>query len=138
MYAFKTKRQVQHQPKEETETFRIQHARENPQVLGLALTVHQDTRNKKLIDLLHSPNYCVPFGRSLLLETVIANAVVENTRQFNGLYVPHFLKKAHLLSLQLTTQTLLRIQLMGKAPHMGQSLQFIRRPMLQAKSLHPV
>ena len=66
MSAFKTKRQVQHQPKQATETFRTQHARENPQVLGLALTVHHDTRNKKLIHLLHSQNYCVPCGWSLL------------------------------------------------------------------------
>lgn len=93
MYAFKTRRQVHHQPKEKTETFRTQHVRENPQVLGMALSVHHDTRNKKLVDFLHMQNCCVSYGRSLLLETAIANAVVENTRQFDGLYVPPFLKK---------------------------------------------
>lgn len=93
MYAFKTKRQIQHRPKQATDTFRTHHARENPQVLGLALAVHHDTRNKKLIDLLHSQNYCVPYGRTLLMETAIANAVVENTKHFDGMYVPPFIKK---------------------------------------------
>ena len=92
MYALKAKRQVQHQPKEATVTFRTQHARENLKVLGLALTIHHDTRNKKLIELLHSQNYCVSYGQSLLLETAIAN-VVKNSLQFEGLYVPPFLKK---------------------------------------------
>ena len=44
-------------------------------------------------DPLHSQNYCVPYGRSLLLETDLANAVVEITRRFDGLYVPPFLQK---------------------------------------------
>lgn len=59
MYAFKTKRQVQNKPKQITNTFRTQLKRGNPQVLGLALTVHNDTRNKKQIKLLHVQNYCV-------------------------------------------------------------------------------
>ena len=93
MYAFKTKKQVQQQPKQATAAFRTPHARENPQVLGLAVTTHHDTRNKKLIELLHSQNYCISYSQTLLLETAIANAVVENTLQFNGMYVPPFLKK---------------------------------------------
>ena len=92
MYAFKTRRQVQHKPKQAMDPFRTQRVRENPQVLGLALSVHHDTRNKKLVHLLNAQNYCVSYGRSLLLETSIANAVVENTREFNGLYVPPFIK----------------------------------------------
>ena len=93
MNAFKTKRQIQHVPKKASDTFRIPHSRENPQVVGLALTVHHDSRNKMLMDLLHAQNYCVSYSRTLLLETAIANAVVENTKQFDGLHVPPFLKK---------------------------------------------
>ena len=129
MYAFKTKRQVQHQPMQVTNTFWIQRARENPQVRGLALTIHHDTRNKKLIDLLHTHNYCVSYGRSLLLETSIANAVVENTKKFDGLYVPPFLKNGTFVFSLLTTLTFQRTQLIEKEPHMVQSLQFIKRPM---------
>jgi len=32
-------------------------------------------------------------SRALIMETALANAVVENTKQFHGLYVPPFLKK---------------------------------------------
>lgn len=81
MYAFKTRRQVQHIPKKASDTFRTPHSRENPQVLGLALAVHHDTRNKMLMDLLHVQNYCVSYSRTLLLEMAIANAVVENTKK---------------------------------------------------------
>ena len=62
-------------------------------VLGLALTVHDDTRNKMLMDLPCAHDYCVPYGRTPLMETSLANAVVENTREFQGLYVPPFFKK---------------------------------------------
>jgi len=77
MYAFKTKRQVQHIPEKATDIFRLEHARENSQVRGLALTVHHDTRNKKLMELLHMQNYCVSYNRSMLLVTSIANVVVK-------------------------------------------------------------
>ena len=93
MYAFKTRRQVQHKHKRPSDAFRIPRSRENPQVLGLALTIHHDTRNKTLMNLLHAQNYCISYSRTLLLETAIANAVVENTKKFGGLYVPPFLKK---------------------------------------------
>ncbi len=93
MYGFKSKRQVNYKPIRESALFRPPHARKNSQVLGLALTVHHITRNKMLLDLLSAHDYCVPYGRTLLKETALANAVVQNTRQFQGLYVPPFLKK---------------------------------------------
>jgi hypothetical protein len=43
------------------------------------------------MDLLHIQNYCVSYSRTLLLETALANAVVENTQKW--LYVPPFFKK---------------------------------------------
>ena len=93
MYGFKSNRQINYMPITESAAFRPPHARENPQVLGLALTVHHDTRNKKLIDCLSAHDYCVSYGRTLQMETALANAVVENTREFQGLYVPPFLKR---------------------------------------------
>ena len=57
MYAAKTRRQVHYKPKKASDQFRTPHSRENPQVLGLALSVHHDTRNKILVDLLHAHNY---------------------------------------------------------------------------------
>ncbi|KAL8597167.1 hypothetical protein ACOMHN_050503 [Nucella lapillus] len=93
MYGFKSRRQVNYKPSSESVAFRSPHARENPQVLGLALTVPHDTRNKKLMDLLNAQGHCVSHGRVLLMETALANAVVENTRGFQGLYVPPFRKR---------------------------------------------
>ena len=93
MFGFKSNRQVRYKPSSDTATFRPQQIRENPQVLGLGLTVHHDTRSKMLMDLLNGQGHCVSYGRTLLIETALANAVVENTRQFQGLYVPPFLKK---------------------------------------------
>lgn len=63
MYGFKSSRQVKYKPSSES-SFRPPHARENPQVLGLALAVHHETRNKKLMNLLHAQDYCVSHGLS--------------------------------------------------------------------------
>ena len=93
MYGSKSNRQVNYKPRRESAAFRPPHTRENPQVLGLALTIHHVTRNKMLLDLFSAHDYCIPYGRTLLLETALANAVVQNTREFQGLYVPPFLKK---------------------------------------------
>ena len=93
MHGIKSDRQVNYKPIRESAEFRPPHARENPQVLGLALAVHHYSRNKMLMDLLSAHDYCVSYGRTLLIETALANAVVKNTREFEGLYVLPFLKK---------------------------------------------
>src|SRR6218665_2487688 len=74
-------RQVNYKPTRESAEFRPPHARENPQVLGLALAVHHYSRNKMLMDLLSAHDYCVSYGRTLLIETALANAVVECCRK---------------------------------------------------------
>ncbi|KAK5903111.1 hypothetical protein CgunFtcFv8_006920 [Champsocephalus gunnari] len=45
------------------------------------------------MNLLNAHGYSVSHGRALLMETALANAVVENTRAHQGLYVPPFLRK---------------------------------------------
>ena len=77
IYGFKSKRQVNYKPKRESAAFRPLHARENPQVLGLALTVHHDICNKMMVDFLSAHDDCIPYGRTLLMKTALANAVVE-------------------------------------------------------------
>ena len=93
VFGFKSKRQVTYKPSDEGAGFRSQQARENPQAVGLALTIHHDTRNKNMLDLLNAQGYCMSYSRALIMETALANAVVENIKQFHGLYVPPFLKK---------------------------------------------
>ena len=93
MFDFKSKRQVTYKPSDEGAGFRSQQARENPQVLRLALTIHHDTRNKKRVNLLTAQGHCASYSRALIMETALVNAVVENTKQCQGLYVPPFFKK---------------------------------------------
>ena len=96
MFGFKSKKQVTYKPSDEGAGFRSQQARENSQVLqvlGLALTIHHDTRNKELVNFLNAYGHCASYSRALIMETALANAVVENTKQCQGLYVPPFLKK---------------------------------------------
>ncbi|CAM4578560.1 unnamed protein product [Leuciscus chuanchicus] len=93
MYGLKFCAQVKYMPSSESASFRSPQARENPRVLGLALTVHHDTRNEKLMNLLNAHGYSVSHDRALLMETALTNAVVENIKAHQGLYVPPFLKK---------------------------------------------
>ena len=93
MFGFKSRRQLAHKPSDEGAGFRYKQTRENPHTVGLALTIHHDTRNKLLLELMSSLGYCLSYKRTLMIETALANAVVENTRKFQGLYVPPFLKK---------------------------------------------
>lgn len=127
MFRFKSKRQVTYKSHEDA-GFWSQQAKENPQVLGLALTTNHDTRNKKPMDLLNAQGYSVSYSNALIVETTLANAVVENTKQFQGT----FIEKRHLCSLPQTTQTLLRT----RVPHIEQSLPPIRRLMHLVNQSH--
>ena len=93
MFRYKSKRQVTYQPKSEQSGFRLYRNRENPQTVGMALTLHHQTRSKMIVNLLNTQGYCVSYSRTLMMETALANAVIKNTEQFQGLYVPPFLKK---------------------------------------------
>ena len=122
MFGFKSKKQVTYKPSDEGAGFRSQQPRENPHVLGLALTINHDTSNKELVNLLNAQGHCASYSRALIMETALANEVVEKTKQCKGLYVPPFLKKGTLCYLPQTTQSLLRTLLMARVQHMGQSL----------------
>src|SRR6218665_338554 len=136
MHSIKSDRQVNYKPIRESAEFRPPHARENPQVLGLALAVHHYSRNKMLMDLLIAHDYCVSYGRTLLIETALANVVVENTREFEGLYVPPFLKKGAFVFFAIDNTDFSETLLMGKKPPMGRLLLYTRRQMFLAKQLH--
>ena len=93
MHGFKSQRQVNYKPKNDSATLKPHRSRETPQSVGLALTIHHDTRNKKLLERLSAQGYCVSYNRVMHLETALANAVVENTMMFQGLYIPPFLRR---------------------------------------------
>ena len=45
------------------------------------------------MNLLNAQGHCESYSRALIMETALANVVVENTKQCQGLYVPPLLKK---------------------------------------------
>ena len=132
-----TRRQVQHKPKQAMDSFRTQRVRENPQVLGLALSVHHDTRNKKLVHLLHAQNYLYLMAGPCSWKHLLP-MLLWKTQESSTAYMYHrSSRKVPLSSLLLTTPILRRTQPMGKEPRMGQSLQYIKRPMLLENTSHP-
>ena len=58
-----------------------------------SLSIHFDTRSKILIDIAKSEGSGIPYHRVIQIETAIANAVIENCKTFNGVYVPPFLQR---------------------------------------------
>ncbi|KAL5007722.1 hypothetical protein ScPMuIL_016528 [Solemya velum] len=90
MFCYKSKRQVTYVPKHQDAPFR--HRLEWPQLLAVGIAVHQSTRSKKLLKLLHGFGLSVDYGRILRLETQLANAVIESTREV-GAYVPATMRK---------------------------------------------
>ena len=90
------------------------------------------------MNLLNAQGHCASYSRALIIETALANAVVENTKQCQGLYVPPFLKNGTFVFFASDTQTLLRAQLLARVPHMGQSLPSTRRLMHLVNQAHPL
>lgn len=137
VFGFKSKRQVTYKPSDEGAGFRSQQARENPQAVGLALTIHHDTRNKNMLDLLNAQGYCMSYSRALIMETALANAVVENIKQFHGLYVPPFLKKGTFVFFAADNTDFAEDTADGKGTTHGTVLPSTREPMpLESQSHH--
>lgn len=85
MFAHKSDRQVAYVPKQIFSGFR--HQNENPQVVGVGLSVHQATRSKTEVGMLHKFGYSVSYERILRIETQLANAVIRQMAQHNGVYI---------------------------------------------------
>jgi hypothetical protein len=92
VYNIKSNRQVHYSPLSQS-SFRTPHKKENSGVIGTALTIHHDTRNKDLVSFLASQGYCISYNRTLMIETSIANAVIENMMHHNDIYIPSFIKR---------------------------------------------
>ena len=89
MFGFKSKRQVTYKPSDEGAGFRSQQARETP---STGIGPDHPSRHKTLVNLLNAQGHCASYSRAPFMETALANAEVENTKQCQGLYVPPFLK----------------------------------------------
>ena len=59
-----------------------------PKHIGIALTVHQATRSKQLLQLLHAADHSVNYDTVLRMDNTIANDVLERYRESGNVFVP--------------------------------------------------
>ena len=59
-----------------------------PKHLGLGLTVHQATRSKELVQLLHGAGHSVSYETVLRMDNTIANDVLERYKENGNIFVP--------------------------------------------------
>ena len=59
-----------------------------PKHIGLGLTIHQATRSKELVQLLHSAGHCVSYDTVLRMDNTIANDVLQRYRENGNVFVP--------------------------------------------------
>lgn len=78
-----TERQVQNK---KSQTINI--TREMPEQLAVGIAVHQATRNKGMINLLHGFGLSVEYNRLLRVETEIERHVIKRMDNDGGLYIP--------------------------------------------------
>ena len=71
-----------------TTTTNIQSTRVMPQQVAVGLSVHQSVRNKKVIELLHGYGLSIGYDRLRRCETQIAETIIDDIRNNQGVYVP--------------------------------------------------
>ena len=59
-----------------------------PKHIGIGLTVHQATRSKQLVQLLHAAGHSVNYDTVLRMDNTIANDVLERYRESGNVFVP--------------------------------------------------
>ena len=91
-----TDRQVGYKGKTDKAPATFYSTREWPLQLSLGIAVHQSSRSKELVDLLHSYNLSVDYSRIFRLETQLASAIAQQTTE-EGLYVPNALEKGRFI-----------------------------------------
>lgn len=70
----------------------IRRTREFPLQVGVGLTLHKETRSRKLVDMISRFGLSVNYDRVREIEGMIAKAVVKRMETTNGIYIPSELK----------------------------------------------
>jgi hypothetical protein len=65
----------------------VRYHNEMPQQLGIGVAVRQAIRDKQIINILHGFGVSVAYERLLKLETQIANTVLQNMQENDGVYI---------------------------------------------------
>lgn len=85
MYSFKTDRQARYNPLAEVAHFKTRPGWPLQWAVGIAL--HQSTRSKQLVDLLHGFGLCVNYPEMLKMENQLANSVTARMTE-DHMYMP--------------------------------------------------
>lgn len=96
LQAYKSDKQVAYKPQNTQVVTTFRSSREWPLQLGVGLAVHQSTRSRDLIDLLHSYGLSVDYQRILRIETQLAHAVTSQMTS-EGIYIPQSLQKGRFI-----------------------------------------
>ena len=59
-----------------------------PKHVGLANTIHQETRSKRLVQMLHNAGHCISYKQLLTVTTGLAEAVLNSADEVTGATVP--------------------------------------------------
>ena len=96
--AIKSNRQVNYKTKTKASDFR---RRTEYQIqLSVGIAIHQSTRSKKVIDIMHVLGLSLDYNRSMRLETQLARSVLERNAE-ERLFFLHFCKEINFPFLQL-------------------------------------
>ena len=60
-----------------------------PKCIGIGLTVHQTTRSKQLVQLLHAASHSVNYDTVLRMDKTMTNDVLERYKKSDNVFVPH-------------------------------------------------
>ena len=77
-----------------SETLRL--SREMPQQLAVGLAVHQATRSKELVNMLHGFSMAVEYNRLMRVEAQIEATVLQQIEENGGVYIPPDIGKAYI------------------------------------------
>ena len=69
-----------------SETLRL--SREMPQQLAVGLAIHQATRSKELVNMLHGFGMAVEYNRLMRVEAQIEATVLHQIKENGGVYIP--------------------------------------------------
>ena len=90
--AFKSNRQVNYKPQTNDFRRRTESRTEYPTQHSVGFAIHQSTRSKKVIDIMHALGLSVDYNHILRLETLLPGSVLERIAE-DGQYIPPFLQR---------------------------------------------
>ena len=116
--SMKTPRHVNYHPKQDSNRTFLDGVK-TPFSVGLALLVHKETRNRKIIDCLSELNLTIDYKKEIKIETDIVNAVYGNVNEIMTYMLHQILFIKYQSFLLLIILTFITIPLMERTNFMA-------------------